>query len=169
MTQNRTAAVATALLGPLLLAGCGIKATGVIESGEPAKVFVPRRSPAASLYFLTQQDALVAVNRDAIESSTPEIVLAWLLKGPNEKERAAGLRSAIPPLGEGEAPAEVSVTPTAERGFDVRLPFKIGKLPEMARQQVICTVVASQSSSGATVVLRGTDKSLPAGECGFGL
>lgn len=168
MTRVRTASsVAAALLG-LLTAGCGIKPTGVIESGAAASVVIGPRDHSGLVYFVTPDGKLVPSPQVDSPPSSPTGTLLRLLIGPGPQERAAGLGTRLPTL-EGNAGA-VGVTFPGEGVVDVRVPFKVQELSQVARRQLVCTAVsvAVNESGTVDVMLRGPDSAFAGERCDIG-
>lgn len=155
--RNATAAVA-ALLGPLLLAGCGIKPTGVVESGTAATVVINSPDRAGLVYFVTPDDKLVPSPQLESPSSSAVAILLRLLNGPGTQERAAGLGTRLPALDDSRAGA-VDATFTAPGNLEVRVPFKVDGLSRLAHRQVVCSVTSATAgdSTAVRVTLRGPD------------
>ncbi|WP_392895334.1 GerMN domain-containing protein [Streptomyces sp. LN699] len=174
MTHRRTssrAAAATAVLTgcALLLTGCGIKRTGVIESGHAATVKVSGSGKSTVLYFVSKEgDRLVPAPFTLFDGYTlaPPALVRLLLDGPMGRAGEAGLTTALPRLPAGEADA-VTVSPySQERGMTVRVPFPVADLSALARKQLVCTVgVSAVADTLSPVTLQGTDTVLPADEC----
>ncbi|THA60958.1 hypothetical protein E6P78_26085 [Streptomyces sp. A0958] len=158
-----------ALLPVLLLAtGCGIRATDVVEAGEPATVEVaPAGQLGTLLYFVSSSSAsrLLPVVRTADpqdygkgkawEDDRPAgapATLALLFEGPNASERAAGLRSELP-VGGVKAGVELSA-----QGVQVTLSIRVAGLSQAARQQLICTAARARTADRTeAVTVTGTD------------
>ncbi|MEU6310841.1 hypothetical protein [Streptomyces sp. NPDC047014] len=158
---------AAALAGcALLLTGCGIKTTGVIESGHAAKVQVPDGS-GATLYYVSKDGRLVPTPFGfAGYTVSPAILVRLLMEGPRDAARQAGLTTELPPL-PNERTDGFGATPySPEQGIRVRLPIPVAGLSETARLQIVCTVAVSAVKDVVTqVTLQGTDTTLPAAEC----
>ncbi|MFJ9080750.1 GerMN domain-containing protein [Streptomyces sp. NPDC102278] len=169
-TRSRAATATAALTGcALLLTGCGIKRTGVIESGHAATVKVSGAGKNTVLYFVSKEgDRLVPAPFTLFDGYTiaPAALVRLLLDGPMGRAGEAGLTTALPRLPAGKADA-VTVSPySQERGMTVQVPFPVGDLSELAREQIVCTVGISAVADTLTpVVLRGTDTALPVDEC----
>ncbi|MEV7726183.1 hypothetical protein AB0P15_15735 [Streptomyces sp. NPDC087917] len=169
MIRPRTAAVTLALLLPLaapLLAGCGIKPTGVVESGAPAKVEVASPGGAPMAYFVGPDDRLVP--SPAIKDPTvgPGTGLARLLLGPGPTEREAGIGTRLPGVSTDAAIRSGPAYLGAGR-FEVRLPFDVGPLEPLARSQIVCTALSGLGTQ-VEVILSGPDTQLPAARCDIG-
>ncbi|MCX5611275.1 MULTISPECIES: hypothetical protein [unclassified Streptomyces] len=168
-TRSRATAATAALAGcALLLAGCGIKRTGVIESGHAATAKVPGGKTAGVIYFVSKEgDRLVPVpfGISAEYTIAPEGLLGLLLNGPTGPAQEAGLTTALPRLTSGMAGVGVSeYSPSA--GLTVRVPFAVGSLSELARKQLVCTIgVSAVPETLSPVTLQGTDTALPSADC----
>ncbi|TRV74405.1 hypothetical protein FKN01_24790 [Streptomyces sp. 130] len=158
-----------ALLPVLLLApGCGIRATDVVEAGEPATVEVaPAGQRGALLYFVSSSSAsrLLPVVRTV---SPPEdggdglweddrptgasAALYLLFEGPTRSERDAGLRSELP-----SANVRAAVE-LREEGVRATVSIPVTKLSQVARQQLICTAATAVTADRTeAVTVTGTD------------
>lgn len=136
----------------LLLSGCGISSTGVVQSGDPASG-VP---PFALLYFVREDRLVPFIRRigDPVDVST---ALELLLSGPDASDRRHGLTTALT-----RVPTPWASTDGAE--VSLRLPPGTGPLPPIATRQLICTVAEARLvddpeavATGVTVVLTGSD------------
>lgn len=97
MSRTRTLAPAAALLAPaLLLTGCGIKPTGVVESGAAAKVAVAAPARTSMAYFVTPEGRLVPSPQPEHTRDGPRGSLTGLLGGPGAPELEAGLGTRLP-------------------------------------------------------------------------
>ncbi|GGV82996.1 hypothetical protein GCM10015535_25190 [Streptomyces gelaticus] len=159
----------------LLATGCGIRATDVIEVGDPAVVDVaPGREQSTLLYFVSSSSAkrLMPVVRP-IEMPAefpfyggtevvrgPSRALALLFEGPNKVEVATGLRTELP---------YARAAPNIELGPDgvlVRLNTAVTTLSEVARQQLICTAAQARTADrGEAVKVVGTDGVIGPARC----
>ncbi|MEU6865787.1 hypothetical protein ABZ924_21420 [Streptomyces sp. NPDC046876] len=146
----------------LLLTGCGIKPTGVIESGAPAKMTVPVPNQDSMVYYLTL-DGRLAPSSVPYTSPSPGGALARLLAGPTQQERAAGLRTAVPVL-DSKTAAEVRVLQSNSAVVEVVLPIMVEDLPDPARRQLVCTALSSLPSH-YLAALRGPDTVVDATPC----
>ncbi|MEW2416078.1 hypothetical protein AB0953_20485 [Streptomyces sp. NPDC046866] len=146
----------------LLAAGCGIKPTGVVESGAPAKMPMAVPNDNALVYYLTPDDRL-APSTVPYAAPSPGGALARLLAGPTQQERSAGLRTAVPVVDTGAA-TEVRVLQSNSAIIEVVLPFAVAELPDLARRQLVCTALSSQPSH-YEAALRGSDTLLEAAPC----
>ncbi|MEU9148632.1 hypothetical protein [Streptomyces sp. NPDC048349] len=168
-TRSRAAA---ALAGcALLLTGCGIKTTGVVDSGHAATVKSPSGKAAVLYYVSKEGDRLVPVPFpvDGGYTIAPAALLRLLLDGPGGPAQEAGLTTALPrvPAGQGDALAVSGYAPDA--GITVRVPFAVGGLSELARTQLVCTIgVSAVPDVLSPVTLQGTDTTLPSAECALG-
>ncbi|MEU4124831.1 MULTISPECIES: GerMN domain-containing protein [Streptomyces] len=174
MTGRRTrarAAAATAVMTgcALLLAGCGIKRTGVIESGHAAAVKVPGGKNAAVLYFVSKDgDRLVPVpfSIGADYTLAPTPLLRLLLNGPIGPASAAGLTTALPKVPDAKTDTVTVSKNSQDKGLTANVPFAVADLSQMALNQLVCTVGASAvPDTRSPVAVHGTDTTLPAADC----
>lgn len=165
MTRVRTGAAALLLAGPLLT-GCGIKPTGVIESGAAAKVVFPDSHTKGTVYFVMSDGRLAPVPEGKQPAVSPTGVLLRLLIGPTEQERAAGLETRLPALDIKKQGASAGTSVVSPDTIQVGLPFKVASLSETARRQLVCTVASTNPDY--QVVLRGPDTDLEPARCDLG-
>ncbi|MFJ3175631.1 hypothetical protein ACIPJK_33355 [Streptomyces roseus] len=165
--RRRTAAAATAalLLGAVVLTGCGIKPTGVIESGAAGKVVVPGPGTKGTVYFVTADGRLFPVPDRDQPSQSAAAILVKLLMGPDEEARAAGLETRLPPLDIKKQGASAGTSMLSDDTIGVGLPFKVGTLSEVARRQLVCTIASTEP--GYKVVLLGPDADVGPARCDF--
>ncbi|MFH8616060.1 hypothetical protein ACH4E8_13440 [Streptomyces sp. NPDC017979] len=93
MRKGKGAAVAVAALA-VLLAGCGVRPTGVVDGGESAGGL----TKGLRLYFVSQTGRLEAVARSDVpleRFAEPVTVLKLLGQGPTRAEREAGLTTLV--------------------------------------------------------------------------
>ncbi|GEC06210.1 hypothetical protein SSP24_38650 [Streptomyces spinoverrucosus] len=187
-TRCRRAAAATAMAAVLLLAGCGIQETDVIEAGGPATVqaFLNRdydmllffRSPDGGLSpvirptgpsvefgdgYAESGSADQSLDDTAGPVPTEQVVMA-LLNGPRKEDRAAGLSTSLPAARPG---GTVEVEPSSGGKVTTRLPLALRGLDSTALRQLTCTIAYSQDADGRVVVeLTGQDGASRSGTCG---
>ncbi|WP_327265194.1 hypothetical protein OG444_30390 [Streptomyces sp. NBC_01232] len=169
-TGSRAAAATAVLLScGLLLTGCGIKRTGVIESGHAAAIKIPGGKNAAVLYFVSKEgDRLVPVPFTIGTDYTlaPVPLLRLLLNGPSGVARAAGLTTALPEVPNDRTDKATVSPPVQGNELTVTVPFAVGGLSALARNQVVCTIgVSTVPDTLSPVALQGTDTTLPAADC----
>ncbi|MBW1598527.1 hypothetical protein [Streptomyces sp. JJ38] len=186
MRRRRTSLPALSALAALLLGGCGVPETGVIEAGAPAEVEVYPYPPNGMVLFLRSLDGrLMPVIRfvdealGAPDSAEPSLVdtpgpgvstpqtLAELFAGPRPGERRAGLTDGLP-----EFPYEGVARSVSHPGggVEVMLPVALAELDDLGVRQVVCTVAFTEDAEGRTEVrLRGTDVALPPAVCDAGV
>ncbi|MFH9075019.1 hypothetical protein [Streptomyces alboflavus] len=85
---------ALATLAVVLLAGCGVRPTGVLDGGESAGGL----TKGLRLYFVSQAGRLEGVSRPSIPAykvTDPNGVIKLLLAGPVDAERDAGLTTLL--------------------------------------------------------------------------
>lgn len=185
--RRRAAAFVAVPAAVALLGGCGIQETDVIEAGGPAsfQAFLDRdydmllffRSPDGGLSTVIRTTGPSAdFGAGSIESGSggqnsadpagpvpTEKVVSALLAGPREEDRAAGLTTALPPLGRG---GTVKVEPASNGRVTTHLPLALQTLDDTALRQLTCTIAYSQDADGQIVVeLRGQDGTSRSGTC----
>ncbi|MEU8434694.1 hypothetical protein AB0F18_17565 [Streptomyces sp. NPDC029216] len=161
----RGPAVAAALLGPLLAAtACGIKPTGVVESGAAGRVAVARAGGSMA-YFVTPDGRLAPAPQPEYTQGGPRGSVIGLLRGPGTAERDAGLGTRVPVV-EGEA-AEGGVAVAVTDRLEVRLPFPVAGLDPLGRRQLVCSALSTVDPR-YEVALHGTDTTLPPARCDAG-
>ncbi|MFF4101552.1 hypothetical protein [Streptomyces sp. NPDC001903] len=168
MTRTRAAAAATAvlLLGGPLLGGCGIKPTGVIESGAAGKVVVPGPGTKGTVYLVASDGRLFPIPEREQPAVSETALLMRLLVGPTEAQRAAGLDTRLPVLDIKKQGASAGTTMISADTIGVGLPFKVATLSETARQQLVCTVASTDARY--QVVLLGPDADIGPARCEVG-
>jgi hypothetical protein len=141
----------TLLTAVLLLSGCGIPGTGVIQSGDPATGVRP---PQPVLYFVAD-GRLVPVSREVTDPVDVRTALDLLLNGPDMRERLLGLTTAL---------TRIPTPAVSVNGAEVTLQLTAGTefLPPIAARQLICTAAAARltadpetSAAGVTVAVIG--------------
>ncbi|MGW7362728.1 GerMN domain-containing protein [Streptomyces sp. NPDC054841] len=173
MRRLPTAVAALAASAALLLTGCGIQETDVIEAGGPATIEVfPGNERRMLLFFRSPEGELLPVSREPDglfedARSDPKSMartLAALFRGPTENERAAGLTTGLPVLPTGSALREAG--PAADGGVEVTLSIALDELDETALRQLICTIAYAEEADARILVhLRGTDSALEPAQC----
>ncbi|MFJ9545535.1 hypothetical protein [Streptomyces erythrochromogenes] len=169
-TRARAAAATAVLAGcALLLAGCGIKRTGVIESGHAAAANVPGGKKAAALYFISKDgDRLVpvplSIGTEYILAPTP--LLRVLLDGPRGAASEAGFTTALPKVSQEQWDAVTVSRNSTDKVLTASVPFAVGGLSDLARNQLVCTVgISAVPDTISRVSIKGTDTVLPAADC----
>ncbi|MFF4261923.1 hypothetical protein [Streptomyces virginiae] len=168
-TRSRAAAATATLVGcALLLTGCGIKRTDVIDSGHSATVKVSGGNKSNFLYFVAKDGDRLAPSPFSLAEGyrlNPVVLLRLLLDGPRGRAAEVGLTTALPrvPAGQEE---QMAVSPYTHEGTTVRVPFAVGDLSDLARMQIVCTIgTAVLTDTRSPVILQGTDTTLPAADC----
>ncbi|HET6356548.1 hypothetical protein [Streptomyces sp.] len=185
---------AAAALAALLLVGCGIQETDVIEAGGPATLQVfPAGSERMLLFFASSDGVLKPVVRpvDSSEKFATDNLFAKDKEKqikPGDKLQSSGAtedstQASIAALFSGPlkdertagltsrlpplpSGAAVRIEPTGPAAVDVVLPVELRGLGETALLQLICTVAYSQDDQGkAAVRLKGVDTTLPSAGC----
>lgn len=148
----------------LLVGGCGIQPTPVIQVGT-APTIHDQSSPDLTLYFVTQ-GRVVSATRATGSTLSPATALNMLLKGPNQSESSQGLYTELP-----AATGEAITVDTRTFPVDVRVPFSVKELSDVAINQLACTSIAALATSGQTresgvgVFLTTTDAKLGPRNC----
>ncbi|MCX4806685.1 hypothetical protein ACFWWM_34190 [Streptomyces sp. NPDC058682] len=168
-TRSRAAAATAALVScALLLTGCGIKRTGVIDSGHAATIKVADGKNNTYLYFLSKEgDRLVPAPFSlALDSDlNPVVLLRLLMDGPRGRAGEAGLTTGLPRLPAGQT-EQLAVSPHSDEGMTVWVPFAVGNLSALARMQLVCTIgISAKKDTLSPVTLKGTDTTLAPAEC----
>ncbi|GHA86822.1 hypothetical protein [Streptomyces chryseus] len=175
------AAAAGASASLLLLAGCGVQASEVVEAGGPAVVPVaPDHDERVLLFFTGPDGSSIPVARYADPAMGPVSTartLDALLNGPTEEERAAGIRTRLPDgnktvevrpaAREDSRPGEKAGRPAGAReAVRVTTGFAVRSLDAAAVRQLVCTAAHAEDPEGLVkVVLTGSAGSLPATAC----
>ncbi|WP_116101116.1 hypothetical protein [Amycolatopsis thermalba] len=147
------------LLLVLVLAGCGVRPTNPVSAGDPPV----GAAPGPILYFL-QAGELQPVVRATGHLGTVADAVALPPSGPTPDEYAVNYASMLPP---GAVGASVG---TLDQGVvTVHLTVPLDVLPETAKDQIVCTVIAVHAQAGASaygvvVRLAGPPGVMPADE-----
>ncbi|MEW9514649.1 hypothetical protein [Streptomyces bacillaris] len=178
--RGRRAASAAILVAVVpLLGGCGIRGTDVIEAGGPATVEAfYNREDDMMLFFRAPDGAVRPVIRTVRPAAQfgeeytgpvdpglipTEKVVAALLAGPGQPDRAAGLTTALPAA---RPDGEVGVTFLGTDRVVVRLPIALKGLDATAIDQLSCTIAFSRDPAGRFVVeLEGQDGTSRSSTC----
>jgi hypothetical protein len=118
------------VLAVLLLAGCGIRPTGVVYAGD-APVATASGSPQSQVFFL-MRGVLTPVQRMA-SPADPQQVFDALLKGPTLDERARGMQTELTGV------RQISVHELDGSALLVETIPPALKLPPPAFAQIYCT------------------------------
>ncbi|MDG4860813.1 hypothetical protein P8605_22040 [Streptomyces sp. T-3] len=122
------------LLPALLLTGCGIRGTDVIESGQPATGQVqPDQERSTVLYLVAPDRRVLPVRRYTGGPMTPAGALQMLLAGPDKSERAAHLST--------ELPKKHGLVQLAGDGdvIEADIGIPVNDLSAVGRRQLVCT------------------------------
>ncbi|MGN9783195.1 hypothetical protein ACTMTF_17305 [Nonomuraea sp. ZG12] len=124
-------------LPALLVAGCGIQPTGVIDAGQaPTGV-----APGATLYFVDANDRLRPQRRRTDHLGTIPEALSLLLTGPG-----GGLRTEITST-EGVTRVFVETTPDL---IHLRVPLATYEVTPLGIDQIVCTALGVWVQSGGS-------------------
>jgi hypothetical protein len=167
MRRPRTTRL-VALLGALLVAGCGVGAESspraVDGRSRPRLVVPPSTAPtgaAHALVYFVQDGQLVAVSRRVPAPPTPDGVLRALLAGPDLHESDAGLTSAAPAgisyLGRTGSIVQVQVPHTD--------PADAARTDEvLGYAQLVASLTALRTVTGVEFVRDGRPLAVPRGD-----
>ncbi|MEU0515147.1 GerMN domain-containing protein [Amycolatopsis sp. NPDC006125] len=129
----------TWLLLVLVLAGCGVRPTDPVSAGDPPV----GAAPGPILFFLKAGKLAPVVRQTGHLGTVPDAV-TLLLAGPNPQEAAAGYATMLPAGALG-----VSVGALDQGVVTVSLSAPLETLPELAKDQIVCTVTAVHAQTGA--------------------
>ncbi|MEV0277046.1 hypothetical protein AB0I22_11765 [Streptomyces sp. NPDC050610] len=140
MRRLRTGAFVALLL--VVVPGCGVESTGVIDVGQPAS---GAKRPGASereavLYFLSPM-GLRPVRRPASGAVSAQQAVRLLMGGPDEAERRRGMQTEVPKM------TGVHVT-TGKGRVGVQLPMDVRELSPVVRSQLVCTAADNDVPGG---------------------
>ncbi|MGA5824128.1 hypothetical protein ACPC54_40560 [Kitasatospora sp. NPDC094028] len=147
--MRRTILLAAAVL---LLSGCGIPTTGVIQSGDPATGIQPK-----ALIFFVADGRVVPAVRELTNPVDVRTAVQLLLAGPDMRDRQFGLTTAL---------TRIPAPTISASGAEVRLQLAAGTGPlsPLATRQLVCTAAAARqtedpdtATTGVTVVVSGPD------------
>ncbi|MGX1883873.1 hypothetical protein [Streptomyces sp. NPDC055287] len=179
MKRVRAASAALAA-GSLLLTGCGIRASDVVEAGGPAVVGVAPDQQERMLLFFVGPDGLPIPVARPVDPSAGRVAtaktLTALLQGPTPEEHTAGITTRLPahpklievtPAGGTEVPGGEAGRPTGSPGtVRVRTSLAVRSLDEAAVRQLVCTTAHAEDPEGLVkVALTGKDGSRPPTAC----
>ncbi|MGO4757678.1 hypothetical protein AB4212_55300, partial [Streptomyces sp. 2MCAF27] len=106
---DRLSRLGLPVVAAVLLTGCGVRQSDVIEAGGPATVTVfPAAEQRQIVFFVSSEGRLTPVSGRVFTDTDREgeyenrkvpgeMALSMLLFGPSEKARAAGLHTELPP------------------------------------------------------------------------
>jgi hypothetical protein len=126
--MSRAAGPALAIL---LLAGCGVRPTGVVYAGD-APVATASGSPRSQVFLLSDGGIPTPVRRPA-DPADPQRVFDALLSGPTQEERARGLTTELTGI------KKIAVHDLDGRALLVEAIPPVIKLPAQAYAQIYCT------------------------------
>ncbi|MFE5826669.1 GerMN domain-containing protein [Streptomyces erythrochromogenes] len=143
----RAVHILCAVTAALATSGCGtITPTGPVRAGGAAAVVREDRASDhnVQLYFASPYGIRQA-SRPSNGPMTAQQALNLLLEGPNPTERARGLGSYIPPMGQQAAAV------AGKGGIDLYLPLSVrtGELDDTALSQLVCTLAHAQTVDNA--------------------
>ncbi|MFG1927316.1 hypothetical protein [Cryptosporangium sp. NPDC048952] len=123
-----------AALVVLLLAGCGLRPSGVSDAGRPPTGV----APGVTLYFLDGNGALRPQLRGTGHLGTVSEALAWLLTGPGDSGLGTGIT----------AGGTTQVVVTTQPGLVVlKVPLALYEVTPRGIDQIVCTAVGVTTQS----------------------
>ncbi|MDX3230005.1 hypothetical protein [Streptomyces sp. ME19-01-6] len=153
----------------VLLTGCGVRQSDVIEAGGPATVTVfPDAEQRQILFFVSSEGRLTPVaggvfldRKGEYDGKVPgETALMMLFAGPSAKVRAAGLHTELP-----RAVGQLGMKSGTDQVL-VRVPIAVRRLGKTAVRQLVCTAAFAEGGDGtAEVTIAGDDGELPPAHC----
>lgn len=138
------------LLGVLVVAACGVRPTAVISGGD-----APSGLATGAVVFFLSDDQLAPTTR---ENGSPDEVLALLAAGPNEVERAQGLRT--------ELPAEITLRTDRSPTPTIVATVNPQTLTPLAVDQIVCTAAATELGTAGGITITGRGATLQPQFCG---
>ncbi|MFE3514272.1 hypothetical protein [Streptomyces sp. NPDC059166] len=164
--------IALLVLSLVPAAGCGIRATDVVEVGDAAVVEVDGQSSGSALLYFVHSGEPHPVSRgfavpqeaeSGSEPPNPLKVVAMLFAGPSDRERAAGLTTELP-----TSDGAVDISRTGSGGLLVTLRLPVSGLSGVARQQLVCTVSGAAAAWRALPVrVEGADGAFGPDRCAW--
>ncbi|MFE0172431.1 hypothetical protein ACFWZ2_08950 [Streptomyces sp. NPDC059002] len=122
----------------VLVAGCGVRPSGVVDAGEPASGL----TKGLRIYFVSETGRLEGVSRSAEGVREPAGVIKLLLAGPTEAEQRAGLTSLVHGGGSYDVTGE-------GRRLTVRIPDMILNPSSVSDRnltgQLVCSLARAQA------------------------
>jgi len=125
------------VLLPLLLTGCGIQPSGVVEAGEPPTGV----APGATLYFVGADGGLEPQLRRTGRLGTVSDAVSLLLSGPGDSR-----------LGTEIAPVETRQVVVTTTSVMIRLmvPLTIEEVTPRGINQIVCTALGVHVQGGGS-------------------
>jgi hypothetical protein len=163
--EGRIAALlAGGVLLALLLAGCGVRPSGVVTG---------RTAPDGPVWgvglYLVWHGKLAPVVRPTNQHLSPEQVLGLLAAGPDGYERAQGLASEVP----ADLVPTAPLAPKADQiGLTVTMSGAVTTLSATAADQIVCTATSAAAIPGlgrtpTPITISGPDGSRPPQTCPY--
>ncbi|ARX84404.1 hypothetical protein SMD44_03842 [Streptomyces alboflavus] len=144
---------ALATLAVVLLAGCGVRPTGVLDGGESAGGL----TKGLRLYFVSQAGRLEGVARPGVPASRvtdPKAVIKYLLVGPVASERDAGLTTLLGDDGSYDATVDGDrVTVHIPQGALLGSPVENRNL----KGQLVCSIARARAMADGNGTTRTDD------------
>jgi hypothetical protein len=140
----------SALVAVLLVAGCGVRASGTIPGGPAPKV----SAAGIALFFVSGGNVSLVMREWTAALASPTDAVSLLAAGPNPTERAAGLTTEV-----SQKITSVEVDLADSNTVAIRIPIAPGDLSSLAVEQLACTAIANlgpgQSDVYTAVVIGG--------------
>ncbi|APU22225.1 hypothetical protein UA75_21180 [Actinoalloteichus sp. GBA129-24] len=121
----------------LLLAGCGVQPSGVVDGGEAPTGL----APGVTLYFVDANDELQPQQRDTGRLGTIAEAMSLLLLGPGHSAVYTGIAPISTP--------RVVVTTTTEL-IELTVPFTIDDVTPVGLDQIVCTALGVHVQGGGS-------------------
>jgi hypothetical protein len=135
--MRRLRTISAVVLVAVLLAGCGVSASGVQDAGRaPA-----RAAPGATVYFVDAHGRLRPQVRRSDHIATISEALSWLLAGPTRP----GLRTQIGSV----QPTQVLVT-NRPGVIQLLVPMTVDDVTQTGIDQIVCTALAAYVQAGGS-------------------
>ncbi|MCU1687912.1 MAG: hypothetical protein JWQ81_8651 [Amycolatopsis sp.] len=158
-------AVLVVLAGLLaVLAGCGVRPTGVLGGGMAAAGV----ATGPVLYFV-KGGLMAPVQRNIGHLGDATTALSLLFAGPTDADLAAGLTTDLPPRSVPDSAA--SSVYVDDGSVVISVLMDVRALSPIAVEQIVCTVVGVKAMARTVdprnvwAVLRGKTGALPAAQC----
>ncbi|MDF5755074.1 GerMN domain-containing protein [Spongiactinospora sp. TRM90649] len=152
-------ALATGLVALVsLVAGCGVRPSGVISGDEPPKG--PVAAITEATLYLVDNGRLSAVTRSRDAPLFRADVLALLAAGPTTMEKSTGLTTDVPPDA-----GPFSVRDRKPGHLVVTLSTPADELSRLAVDQIVCTAAAVPPEEPVRVTVVGAGQSVGPRSC----
>lgn len=130
---QRAVRAALPALAAVLLSGCGIPSTGVVEAGDPATGLRP-----LTLVYFVQDGALIPVARSTVEPAGVDMAVKLLAEGPAGPERLDGVTTDLP------LPIFFRSVRVQATGVSIEISGDARPLSRIAVRQLVCTATTAR-------------------------